>query len=172
MKMRLREIIRKWPILGTGLCIVAVLLFMTSTESSVPSSGERNAEQAAAASIAQQAQDASAIPAAPPVAMSSKSAVSRLSVAPTTPERSARTDVMSAPGSLPHDHSHGRRGALSTRHNGPGVTRCGCKYHDSRRRSRGGPPGVSQVPSLPFLGTGQEHPGTVAGRNHRPESRQ
>lgn len=83
---------------------MAVLLFLTSTESSAPSSGERNPEQPAAARIAQQTPAASAIPAALQAAISSKPAVSRLSVAPTAPEPSARTDAMPAPGSLLHDH--------------------------------------------------------------------
>jgi hypothetical protein len=63
--MRLRDKMGEWSILGAGLCIIAVILFMTSTESLVPPSGAPSqGSQPTASRIAQQAPTAGAIPAA------------------------------------------------------------------------------------------------------------
>jgi cytochrome c2 len=81
---RLRKKIGEWSILGTGLRIVAVLLLITTIESSAPLSGERSHEVQATAS--QQLVVAKA-PA---------------SVSPEAPD--AGTNAMRVPEPLSHDH--------------------------------------------------------------------
>jgi nitrite reductase (NO-forming) len=95
MYRQLREKIGEWSILGTGLCIIAVLLFLTSTESAVPPSGQLTHEsQAAAPRIAQQAPTPAAIP-LPTLAAAS--------FAP-APSLAASSTAEPAPGSAPHHH--------------------------------------------------------------------
>jgi nitrite reductase (NO-forming) len=94
--MRLREKIGEWSILGAGLCIIAVLLFMTSTESPAPPSGERSREsQATASPTARPAPAAAAIQAPMQPAASEKPAA-------------AQTIAAASPGALagPPAHDH------------------------------------------------------------------
>jgi nitrite reductase (NO-forming) len=64
--MRLREKIGEWSIAGAGLCVIAVLLFISSMQSSTPPAEPRSQELPAAASqVAQPAPAAPAVEALP-----------------------------------------------------------------------------------------------------------
>ncbi len=103
MYMRLRKV-GEWSILGAGLCIVAVLLFMTSTESSTRFSAERNQEPQATASRTAGQPAASDRPSA-----SFQSLATTTSDAPDSSALlrapAADADAIPAPNRAPHHHT-------------------------------------------------------------------